>query len=284
MSMMRLGAHVSTAGGVSKAIENGRDLGCETVQFFGASPRQWAAKGPSDAEAKEFIDARSKSPIKSAYLHASYLVNIASGDELMFARSVKSLVDHLNIAEKLKTDGLIFHMGSGKEILASQAMENIIRGMKSVLKNVPGDAFLIMENSAGGGDKMGYTAKQLGEIYRAVSSPRVKVCFDTAHAFEAGIIETYDKEHIKPFFDEWDRELGLENIVVIHTNDSKTIFNSHHDKHENLGEGYLGLDAFKNLFKDKRLRDRDWILEVPGFEDMGPDKKNMEILRKCAKQ
>jgi deoxyribonuclease-4 len=281
---MRLGAHVSTAGGIIKAIANGKDLGCDTVQFFGASPRQWAAKGPTDAEAKEFIEARSKSPITSAYLHASYLVNIASGDELMFARSVKSLVDHLNIAEKIKANGLIFHMGSGKEILASQAMANIIRGMKSVLKNGPGTAFLIMENSAGGGDKMGYTARQLGEIFHSVNSFRVKVCFDTAHAFEAGTIEKYDKEHIKPFFDEWDKELGLENIVVIHTNDSKTVYNSHHDKHENLGEGFIGIEAFKNLFKEKRLRDKDWILEVPGFEDLGPDKKNMEILRKCAKQ
>ena len=281
--MLRLGAHVSTAGGVLRAIDNGRDLGCETIQFFGASPRQWSAKGPSDKEAKEFIDARSKSPIKSAYLHASYLVNVASGDQLMFARSVKSLSDHLNIAEKLKVNGLIFHMGSGKEILVSDAIANIIKGMKDVLKNVPGEAWLIMENSAGGGDKMGYTARQLGEIFRVVNSPRVKVCFDTAHAFEAGTIETYDKEHIKLFFDEWDKEVGLENIVVIHTNDSKTAFNSHHDQHQNLGEGFIGLEAFKNLFKEKRLRDRDWILEVPGFDDMGPDKKNMEILRTCAK-
>ena len=201
----------------------------------------------------------------------------------MRARSVKNLSDHLAIARKLEVDGLIFHMGSGKEILESEAIKNLIEGVRSVLKSVPGGTLLIMENSAGGGDKMGYAAKHLGAVAEGVRSPRVKVCFDTAHAFEAGVIEKYGPGTIKKFFDEFDREVGLKNIVVIHANDSKTIFNSHHDQHQNLGEGYIGLAAFKNLFKEKRLRDKDWILEVPGFDDMGPDKKNMEILRACAK-
>jgi endonuclease IV len=129
---------------------------------------------------------------------------------------------------------------------------------------------------------MGYAAREIGEIFSAVGSTRVKVCFDTAHAYEAGVIETYDEAGIKKLLDEWDAAVGLENMVAVHANDSKTAFNSHHDRHENLGEGFLGLSAFKNLMREKRLCHADWILEVPGFEGVGPDKKNMELLRKCA--
>ncbi len=154
--------------------------------------------------------------------------------------------------------------------------------MQEVLAQVPGDTWLVMENSSGGGGKLGSTASDLGTIKRLVNSPRVKVCFDTAHAFEAGVLaENVTPENVKKVFDEWDREISLKDLVALHVNDSKTLHNSHTDRHENLGHGHIGLKGFRALAAEKRLHHAAWILEVPGFDNEGPDKENVDILKKC---
>ena len=140
-----------------------------------------------------------------------------------------------------------------------------------------------MENAAGGGEKIGKTAGELAYLLKKVNSKRVKICLDTAHAFESGIIKEYKSDGIKKFLDEWDKEIGLENITALHANDSKTLWNSHHDRHENIGAGYIGLAGFKALAREKRLWNKAWLLEVPGFDNEGPDKKNMDILKSCFK-
>ena len=281
---MLIGGHVSVAGGLYKGIENATRIGANAIQIFGASPQQWAAKMHSPADIKKYKDALKASEVKAVYLHGSYLVNLGSFDEMMRAKSVNNLTTHLKIVDAIDADGLIFHVGSGKrDISKEEAITHAVKGMKEVLKNVPGKSRLVIENAAGGGSKIGFDAKEIGEMMRMVDSDRVKVCYDTAHAFEAGIIEHYEPKIIKTFFDVWDKEVGMENIVALHVNDSKTEFNSRHDRHENLGEGYIGLQAFKNLAKEKRLHDKAWLLEVPGFDDMGPDKKNVDILKKCFK-
>ncbi len=275
-----LGCHVSAGGGFHKAIENAERLGATCIQFFGASPRQWFAKMPSVEDVKIYKDHLEKSHVKAVYLHAAYLANLASPLPETYQKAIKNLSEHLAIVSMIGANGLIFHMGSGgKEITRKEAIQKIILGMKEVLKNVPGTAQLIMENSAGGGQKLGNTAAELGEIFHGVGSSRVKVCFDTAHAFEAGAIEVYDPENIKKTFDEWDRHIGLENIVAIHVNDSKTACNSHHDRHENLGEGFIGMQGFRDLAAEKRLYHTAWMLEVPGFDNEGPDIENMKILK-----
>lgn len=162
-----------------------------------------------------------------------------------------------------------------------EAIENLASGMKNVLKSIPGDSKLIMENSAGGGHRIGSTAEDLRMLLEKIGSDRVKVCFDTAHAFEAGIIDAYTPERIEKLFDEWEREVSAENIVAVHANDSKTAFNSHNDRHENIGAGYIGLEGFRNLAKERRILEKPWILEVPGFDGEGPDKKNIETLKSC---
>ena len=135
-----------------------------------------------------------------------------------------------------------------------------------------------MENSASG-KKVGAWPEEMKIMLEGIGSDRAKICLDMAHSFESGLIEKYDPENIKIFLDRWDKEVGLENVVALHVNDSKTIGGSHNDRHENIGEGHIGLGGFKNLAKEKRLWDKPWILEVPGFEDMGPDKKNVDILK-----
>lgn len=277
-------------------FENAKKIGAETIQIFGASPQSWAFKIPDKETVEKFKITWGKSSVKSIYLHGAYLVNLASPDATAREKSVINLSGHLAIAHALGVNGLIFHVGSGKNGMPKdEALNLAAKEMKTVLKNVPGKAELIIENAAGGGDKVGATAESIGALLRLVNSPpppgqaspslggRVKVCIDTAHAFEAGIIEHYEPKEIKAFLDIWEKEVGLKNVVALHVNDSKTEFNSRHDRHENIGEGYIGLDGFKNLAKEKRLWDKAWILEVPGFDGNGPDKKNIEILSGCFK-
>jgi apurinic endonuclease APN1 len=276
-----IGGHVSAAGGLWHAFENAETIGATAIQIFGASPQSYAFKLPDKETVTKFKTAWEKSGVKSVFLHGAYLVNLASPEPMARKRSVANLTGHLAIAHALGANGVIFHVGSGKDVMSKEeALKLAAKEMKEVLKNVPHTP-LIIENAAGGGDKVGATPDNVGALMRLIKSPRVKVCIDTAHAFEAGLIERYEPKEIKTFLDEWDKEVGLKNVVALHVNDSKTAFNSRHDRHENIGEGFIGLNGFKNLAKEKRLWDKAWLLEVPGFEDMGPDKKNVEILKSC---
>ncbi len=260
------------------AFLNAEKIGAETIQIFGASPRQWLVSPPTNEVLAEYYRLRKESKVKSVYLHGAYLPNLASPDESIFAKSVKNLRAHFAIAVKLEAQGLIFHVGSGKETPKEEGMKQAVKAMKEILESVPGPTWLIMENSASG-KKIGAWPEEMRTMLDGIGSPRVKICLDTAHAFEAGLIEHYTPEGIKTFLDKWDKEVGLENIVALHVNDSKTVFNSHHDRHENIGQGHIGLAGFQNLAKEPRLWDKDWLLEVPGFDNMGPDKENIEILK-----
>lgn len=281
LTLPPLGAHVSTAGGLFTAFERATHIGASAIQIFGASPRQWHTKSPSIEDVEKFKEAWKASEVSSIFLHASYLVNIASSDEGAIAKSVKSLSDHLSIAEYIGAQGLIFHVGSGKELPKDLALKSAVAAMKHVLEMVPGTSQLIIENSAGGGQKLGSNPQEIGAMMEGVNSARIKSCYDTAHGFEAGLIEAYTPERTKQLFDLMDSAFGLENLVALHVNDSKTAFNSHHDRHENIGEGFIGIEGFRTLAHEKRLHDKAWLLEVPGFDGQGPDKQNMDMLKSC---
>lgn len=282
--MPPIGGHVSTAGGLAEAPANAKRIGAQTIQFFGASPRQWHAQMPDANTVAAYKSAYAKSGLSSTFLHAAYLVNLASPSEETRAKSIKNLSAHLRIAELLESDGLIFHIGSGKELPKETALALVVENIGAVLEAVPGRTRLIIENAAGGGQKIGSTASEIGMILDAVASERLAACFDTAHAFEAGIVKEYRRETVRMLCDEWNQAVGLERIVALHVNDSKSAFNSHHDRHENIGEGYLGIASFRALASEQRLRDKAWLLEVPGFDGMGPDAKNIAILKSCFKK
>lgn len=280
--MPKIGAHVSAAGGLYTAFENAKRIGADCIQIFGASPRQWEVRLPDKKVVEQYKTAAKKSKIQPVFLHAAYLVNLGSPNHYIRTQSVKNLIGHLKITEVIGADGLVFHLGSGKNTTLGKARKQTVAAVKAALKKVPGQAQLLMENSAGGGARVGSDIDGIAAIFRALNSTkRVKLCFDTAHAFESGMIRDYSPVEIKKFLAEWDQKIGLNNIIVIHANDSKTAYNSKHDRHENIGKGYLGLKSFKNLARFPPLRALPWILEVPGFADQGPDAKNIKILRSC---
>ncbi len=275
---MVIGAHVKTAGGVQNAFKNAEEIGAKCIQIFGASPRQWQSSLPSQETINEFLKEKSRSKISQVFLHASYLVNLATPDDELYEKSINNLSTHLQITNLLEAEGLVFHLGSYKNSTKPEAYKRQVKGMLKTLENAPGKANLIMENSSGGGSKIGTTIEGIGEMFRAANHPRIKVCIDTAHSFGAGLLETFTPEELKNFTEKCEKSFGLENLTVLHINDSKVPFNSKKDRHENLGQGLIGLQAFKNLAATPHLKDLPWILEVPGLEGNGPDRPNIEIL------
>ncbi len=281
MSRPKIGAHVSAAGGLWTAFDRAKEIGAECMQIFGSTPRSWSVKLPTAQEADAFKKAGKRAGIGPVYLHAPYLVNLGSGEARIHGASESALAGHCKIAEMLGAEGTIFHIGSAKGTTKTKAIAAIAASLTAILKKVPGRSFIVLENAAGGGDKIGATPEEIAVILRKVKSNRLKVCFDTAHAFEAGIIRDYEPNTIKELFDAWDDALGINRIVALHVNDSKTEYNSHNDRHGNIGEGYIGLKGFKALAKEKRLWDKAWLLEVPGTDHKGPDKANVDRLKSC---
>ncbi|MEY4731427.1 MAG: hypothetical protein RL681_373 [Candidatus Parcubacteria bacterium] len=281
MGKVTIGAHVSAAGGLSNAVLHAQHIGADVIQFFGSSPRQWAAREPRAADALEFRRAAERAGIKQVFLHAPYLINVATSDVALWKKSVALLATHMRIAAAVDARGVVVHLGSGESgLFRDQALDRAVAGIKQVLRHAPGKAWCIIENSAGGGEKIGRDLGEIATIISRIASRRVGVCFDTAHAFEAGIVPSYSATDVDRLASEIARTFGWERLAVIHANDSKTAFDSHHDRHENIGKGLIGEDGFRNLLRHEKFRRVPFVLEVPGYDGNGPDKKNVDVLKK----
>lgn len=276
--MKYIGGHVSAAGGAYNAIERGEAIGANAIQLFGASPRAWTVKPLSAQDAQKFKDARAASTIEKVFLHASYLVNLGSPNNRIFHGGVSNLTAHYQICNDLGADGIMFHIGSWKDTTREEGIANVIKGINKVLEAVSGTSKLLLENSAGGGNKIGVEIEEIGKIMQEINDPRLGVCIDTQHAFAGGQL-TYTKEGIAAFAERCEQSFGLEKIALLHVNDSKPEYGSLLDRHENIGDGHIGIDGFKNLAAHPFFGSIPWILEVPGFDGDGPDAQNIQIIR-----
>lgn len=247
---MKIGAHVSIAGGFDKAEERAKVLGCNCLQIFSSSPRGWDLPNPN---------IEYKFNLSPVYFHATYLINLANDGDIG-EKSKKLLIAELNLASKLGIKGSVVHVGSGNVDTV------LFNNINEVLKNTPPETFFIIENS--GNKKIGQKMEEISKIIAAVNNPRVRVCLDTCHLFAAGI----------PFF-EIDNLPFLNKIELIHVNDSRDPFGSGRDRHENIGRGKIGLEEFRKLVNSPKLRHLPFILEVPGLAGNGPDKENVQLLR-----
>lgn len=281
--MKYIGGHVSAAGGAYNAIERGETIGANAIQIFGASPRAWKVKPVSPEDAQKFKDAKASSSIEKVYLHASYLVNLGSPNNRIFHGGITNLTAHYQICNDLGADGIMFHIGSWKDTTREEGIANVIKGTKQVLENVVGESMLLLENSAGGGNKIGVEIEEIGEIMQEIEDPRLGVCIDTQHAFAGGQLE-YTKEGIAAFAERCEASFGLENIALLHVNDSKPEHGSLVDRHENIGDGHIGIDGFKNLAAHPFFGSIPWVLEVPGVDGDGPDAHNIDIVRGIFKE
>jgi deoxyribonuclease-4 len=278
-----LGAHVSIAGGVHKAIERGADLGCSAIQIFTKNATRWKAKPLSETEIPEFKRARERTGIM-VVAHGSYLINIASPDPDLWRKSTAGLEEETERAGQLEIPFLILHPGAHKETGEKEGLARVIRGLDDVLAATEGSEVMItVENTAGQGTVLGYSFEHLAEILRESDhSERLGVCLDTCHAFAAGYDMT-DRERCAAVIEEFDRVIGLDRLKVLHLNDSKQGLGSRIDRHEHIGMGALGLECFRLLMTDERFRHVPKLIETPNkLEGRSMDPVNLGILREMA--
>jgi deoxyribonuclease-4 len=277
--MMRIGAHVSTEGGLAKTVERARAMGAETIQIFGSAPQSWRKKEYSADEAEAFKTKAAEAGVQPVFIHGVYLINLATSDPLGLERSVDSLTWSLDVCGQIGALGTIFHLGSHRGAGFEAVLPQVVAAVRRILEGSPGDTWLILENSAGMGASVGSRFPELGVIMREAANPRVKVCFDTEHAFAAGY-DVATAQGLEATLAELDEEVGLANLVAVHANDSKIALGGGVDRHENIGEGHIGREGFRVIMAHPALRDIPFLLEVPGFDKKGPDKENLDILRR----
>ncbi len=274
----KIGAHISIAGGVVKAAKRAIEMGAECMQIFPGSPRRYDVFNLEEEDINNFLGITRDNNVSPTFIHASYLINLASEDISIKEKSITSILESLVFAEKIKSKGLIYHPGSPKGGDKKKAIEREIKSLQEIIEKTSSKTNICIENTAGI-KKIGTNEEEIEYILKKINSPRLMVCIDTAHAFESGNINNFSKKEIKKWLQRWEEKVGLQKIAAFHINDSLTAFNSHHDRHQNIGEGFIGKEGFYNLMSFSDIRDIPWIIEVPGFDNLGPDKKNINILK-----
>jgi deoxyribonuclease-4 len=277
---MYFGAHVKSSGGVWHAIENGVEIGAEAVQFFAGSPRTWKPMLYKDADAQKFREMRADSPIRFVVIHTIYLINLASENEDFYEKSVTSLCGALTAADQLGADAIVTHIGSHQGSGFAAGLERVQQGLRRALDDSEGsNVRLLLENTAGAGGTMGVDFRELGQIIDAAGNhPRLGICVDTAHIYESGV-DLRTRAGVDEVLRELDAGCDRDRLVMFHLNDSKTALGSNRDRHENIGDGDLGEDAFRLLVNEPAFKDLPGILEVPGLDGQGPDRENLARLR-----
>ncbi|MFC1787597.1 deoxyribonuclease IV [Patescibacteria group bacterium] len=259
---MLFGAHVSIAGGIFNAPENAAKIGCEVFQMFSRPPQGGKPKPLTKEMAQKFKQAMKKHTQEQAYIHAPYFINLASGSSRIRHSSVSILRDELERGTTLDCKAMMFHPGSAKDTGQRQGSKFVTEGLNRIMDGYLGTCQLLIEISAGAGMIMGDTFEEIANfIHNCERKDEIGVCFDTQHAFASGY-DLRTKEVIEKVFDQFDKIIGLNKLILIHCNDSKVEFNTHKDRHEHLGEGYIGKSAFKTLVNHKKLKNIDLILET----------------------
>lgn len=276
---MIIGAHVPTAGGLSTALKKGSEIEAEALQIFPSAPLQWKIRGWSEEQCKSFKETWPKS-FQQVVFHGIYLTNLAGMNEENVIKTRTALIETLQLAPKIGVIGTVFHPGAYIDGQLGNTTQ-IASVINDILAETPSQSKLIFENSAG--STIGGRLEDLAWLLEHSSDrTRVGVCLDTCHAFAAGYDIT-SKDAYEKYIEQVDSLIGLSNVFCWHLNDSKFGLGEKRDRHENIGEGKIGLDAFEILLNDSRWQSTVGYLEVPGFDDQGPDLKNIEILKKLRK-
>ncbi|NTV41151.1 MAG: deoxyribonuclease IV [Candidatus Moranbacteria bacterium] len=269
---MYIGCHVSIAGGVFKAPERASNLGCEAMQIFTRSPQGGKAPTLTNEICEQFKISNLKFKIKEVVVHTPYYINFASENSRIRYGSISVLRDELERASLLGAKYVMTHLGSAGQLSYDGSTEKTIEALKKSLEGYEGSAELLIENAAGAGKIMGSTFSQIAEIIKAVDHPKlVGICLDTQHSFASG----YDWRNFQNTLQKIDTEIGLDKIKLIHANDSKTELASNKDRHEHIGKGLIGLEAFKNIVAFAKQNDISMILET----EHGEVVKDIELLK-----
>jgi len=275
-----LGAHMSIAGGVDNAVLQGKEVGCDTVQLFTKSSRQWVSKPLGKDEIARFHRAKKETGLNTVVAHDSYLYNFAAPDDVLRKKSVAGLIDEMERCEALGVMYLIAHPGAHVGTGEEAGIQTIAKSIDEMHRACPGyETKLAIEITAGQGSNLGYRFQQVRQIIDASkNSDQLRVCFDTEHAFAAGY-DLRTKEGYERTFAEFEETIGLEILVAFHLNDAKKDLGCRVDRHEHIGKGFIGLEAFRLLMNDKRFWGLPMCLETPKSDDCHEDRENLATLR-----
>jgi deoxyribonuclease-4 len=288
---VRIGIHTSIAGSYLNALEAARKLGCNALQIFSASPRMWQGGSARIAEvdAQAFRARRDELKLGPLVIHANYLINLASPQRMLQTRSIQAFHDEVVRAMALGADFLVVHPGARGEATSAQAVSTIIESVKqSAKRSHLGGLQILIENTAGMGSAVGSRLEEVAEILQGLSSLPVQACLDTAHLFASGY-DIKTETGLASTLGQVDSTIGLDRVPVLHVNDSKIPLGGRVDRHEHLGKGKIGAEAFQRILRHPRLSTlppeglvgRAFILETP-IDEPGDDRRNVAALWELA--
>lgn len=278
-----LGAHMSISGGAHMAIERGCSIQCTAIQMFVKNNMQWFARPLTHEEIRAFLEHRQRGELLSIFAHSSYLINLAATNPQFLANSIRALSEELTRADQLELPFLVLHPGAHVGAGEEAGLEKIVDSIDRVFRKLPKvKTRIALETTAGQGSCLGHRFEQIGYIIENAREPeRLGVCLDTAHIHAAGY-DIRNEAATKKTFHEFDRVIGLNRLAAIHVNDSKTTRGSRVDRHQHIGKGQIGLDAFHFIMRDRRLRKIPKVLETPKDKEMREDVENLKTLRELA--
>lgn len=285
MSTRLIGRHVSATGGAQNAPERAAAIGCNCFQFFSRSPRGGKVPELTHAVVVAFKANMEKHRQRAAFIHTPYYINLASSNDRIRYGSISIIREELERASLLGVDAVMTHLGSAKDC-ASRAEANamVIKGIKKILSGYMGAAQFLIENAAGAGDILGVGFEEIGNIIKKSEASGQKssigVCLDTAHAFASGY-DLRTTQDVAAMLKDFDKHIGLDRLVMIHINDSKTEFNARRDRHEHIGEGKIGTAGFRAMLVHPNLKKVSFVLETP--EDVKGDERDVRALQHLAK-
>jgi deoxyribonuclease-4 len=280
---MLIGAHVSTSGGLAKAVERGEERGCESIQIFNQSPRMWRPTnyGPDDFAA--FREAMDASSVQAVVIHAVYLINCASKDKELRKKSLSSLAHALRIGDGIGAAGVVLHPGAQKGEPLGPSIKRAAKTIAAALKESE-SCSLLLEQTAGHKGLLGRDFDQTAELIELVGGgERLGLCLDSCHLFVQGYDVT-DEAHLAAVADEADAKVGLERLRCLHVNDAAAPLGSCRDRHANIGKGEMGKRGLAAFLSEPRFEGLPATLETPGPEKKGADRKEVALAKRLRKE
>jgi deoxyribonuclease-4 len=280
--MVRLGVHVSVAGGVDKAVFRAREKGCDAFQIFSSNPRKWGSNPIPGESAERFLALQRQSGLSPVVDHMPYLPNLASAKEVVYAKSVQALARELERCQALSIPYLVTHLGSHLGGGRESGLARIVSALQTVFSQADSDIILLLENSAGTKNSMGSTFSDIAAVLQSLPAERRRlgVCLDTCHLHAAGY-DLRTPRALQATLDQFQDCIGLEKLMLIHLNDCRGSLGSHLDRHEHIGLGQIGEEGFRAILCHPALADLTMILETP-VDARRDDRGNLEVARRLA--
>jgi deoxyribonuclease IV len=280
-----LGAHVSTGGGIARAIERASTIGCTAMQIFVKNNMRWFAQPLDEREVSAFCEHPLRNSLRCVFGHSGYLINLAARDPVFHELSLRSLREELVRADRLALPFLVLHPGAHMGAGVEAGLQKVVASLDAIYQTMPRiKTRIALETTAGQGSSLGRTFEELAFVLHSCREPeRLGVCIDTAHLFAAGYDLGTD-EGVRRTFARFHRVVGFDRLVAIHMNDSKAAAGSRVDRHEHIGKGKIGLHVFRHIMREPRFRNIPKVIETPKGPDMAEDVVNLGILRSLVRE